>query len=126
MSHVSRLERIAGDTSSHEGPLRRVASLPPPGPTAVLGLRIVPTFRDMFADFGAALPLATPVVSNPACGLGMALAFTVALVSAALVPMRPIRCAAMLGALLVAHVAAFGVTVYSMYLPIFEMAGNIR
>lgn len=91
-----------------------------------LGLHIASAFRDIFADFGAALSVPTQVVISPAYGLGMAVAFTMALATTALVPMRPARRAAVLGGVLVAHVAAFGATAYAMYLPIFEMAGNIR
>lgn len=90
-----------------------------------LGLRIAPAFRDMFADFGAALPLPTRLVIHPAYGLAVATGFTAALVAAALLRIRPGQRAAMLGALLVVHCAAFGATAWALYLPIFQMAANM-
>jgi type II secretory pathway component PulF len=96
----------------------------------LLGWQVTPSFRGMFADFGAALPTATRLVIDPAYGLGMAVAMALALggmvLAAVLVSLRPAGWASLLGALLVANLAALGVTVWALYLPIFAMAGSIQ
>lgn len=91
-----------------------------------LGARVGPTFGSMFADLGGEVPLPTRVVIHPAFGFAVAAVGAGALAGTVFAPLRPVIRAGLLGALLVAHFAASGVTAYVLYLPIFTMADKVH
>jgi hypothetical protein len=93
---------------------------------ASFGLRIGPTFAEMYAEFGGTVPIATRVVTHPAYGLAVAAAGALVIAYATLGRGTMGRRAGLLGALVVAHAAAWLGSLYVVYLPILATAGDIR
>lgn len=92
-----------------------------------LPLHVLPAFRGMFRDFGGALPAVTVLVLSPWFTPALAVA-PLGLVLAAVVPpvlRLEVRRWLIVGAFVVV-VVALGFSLYGLYAPIFELAGNIR
>lgn len=92
-----------------------------------LPLHVLPAFRGMFRDFGGSLPAVTTLVPSPWFAPALAVA-PLGLGLAAVVPpvLRLESRRRFIVAAFVADVAVIGFCIVGLYMPIFEMAGNIR
>ena len=89
--------------------------------TAAVAIFAVPSFAQMFQDFGGELPVTTKLVLTRAYAPAVAL-LTIALTATGII----IRRRAILVAALVLPLAAAAFLTYGLYAPIFELADHIR
>ena len=92
----------------------------------VYTLRWAPAFLVMFADFVGEIAISTRIAVHPAWGGSLTAGCALATLCVATLPRTWTRRAALLGVVLVVATGLFGVSMYALYLPIFQMTDNLR